>query len=178
MFLNYIDAVAGVRRASLACPGRLRRNFKVTLFSIFLQGHRTLRVHCCSSATNIRKLMSPRPSRKACSVSAIWDDHRPRWLTELFGKLALLKFCDGFENDVPYDSEAARADFVQCVLRGVPITGTHISTVVDDVGRRNIPAEKWPVIIRDGLLTRNENVFVAEPLGRVPHKIREPTRGT
>src|SRR6185437_1226596 len=93
-----------------------------------------------------------------------------------FGKLSLLKFCDRFEDDVADDSEAARADFDERVLRGMPITGTHISTIVDDVGRGNIPAEKWPVIIRDGLLTRNENVFVAEPLGRMPHKIREPTR--
>ena len=51
----------------------------------------------------------------------------------------LLKFGHGFEDHVADNRQVARADFIECVLRSVPIAQLMVAIQIDDVHGGNSP---------------------------------------
>src|SRR5580698_1658586 len=87
----------------------------------------------------------------------------------------LLQLAHGFQNHVAYDGHVARANFVQRVLRRVPVARRNVVVQVDDVERRHAARQKRLVVVvyaADFLV--NEDVLVAQAVGGFPDQIREP----
>src|SRR5262249_37406162 len=79
----------------------------------------------------------------------------------------LVQLGDGGDENVTDNGEAARADLVQGIGRGVPVGLLEI----DYVGRRNIAPEKRQVVILEVYFFRPKEGFVAEPSRRGPHPL-------
>ena len=83
----------------------------------------------------------------------------------------LLQLGDGFQDYVTDDGEAARADFVERVLRRVPIACGDVIVEVDDIDSGHAAREKRLVVVFDGGFLRDEDIFVSEAC------MRSSTRG-
>ena len=88
----------------------------------------------------------------------------------------LLQFANGFEDHITDDGEAARAHFVERVLRGVPVAEARVSVEVDDVDGGHAAREKRLVVVAHFAFASNKNILVAEARGFLPNEIGEPLR--
>src|SRR5258708_31680636 len=85
--------------------------------------------------------------------------------------LLLLKLFHGLQKNVANDGQALGADFVQRVLRCVPVIDVPTRAVVqvDDIHGGHVAAEKRQMIVRDGKFLVQKDALVTKPVRRLPH---------
>ncbi len=72
-----------------------------------------------------------------------------------------------FDENVADNRETARIDFVQCVLRRVPISWSDVK--IDDVTPRNTASDEREVIVTAyGSVFANKDISVTQPRGGRP----------
>src|SRR5215813_7853190 len=98
---------------------------------------------------------------KRARTSDSWPEAR--------GALLGLQLLDRFQKNVAGDGQTLGTDFVQGVLRRVPVGDFE----VDHVDAGNATFQKRKMVVFDGKALVHENRRVAQTSGRVPHQVGE-----